>query len=297
MPSLIEPRSDDFRDLLDLVVPEGGSLVALASIFVDESGTHEGSPVMTIGGVIFRKRQASEFSRKWSAYLRAKRVPYFHMADVTHPRNTIYDGWSNKQLIDFEKKLIRMVADHAEAGFAVSVSEVDYYSHFGDKIGGWYSADTLGEAYSYLLRFSVSESTHWAMSSNFDGRISYFFEAGHRHQSQANRILSVVLNPPSEELRKRYPEFASINRESRSRYFSHTFVDKKDAPPLQAADLLPWLWRNAIMKAMDGKQERLDLTALRRAIPIRSVHVGHHYMKKQRRYMEEVLMLAGLARE
>ncbi len=94
MPVSVGLCGADFADLLDLVVADEGFVVALAAVYVDESGTHDSSPVMSVGGFIFKKRKASEFSRRWGAYLRAKDVPYFHMAEVNSvgPHGVVYDG-------------------------------------------------------------------------------------------------------------------------------------------------------------------------------------------------------------
>src|SRR5690606_12087401 len=46
-------------------------------------------------------------------------------------------------------------------------------------------------------------------------------------------------------------------------YQSHAFLDKRNALPLQAADLLAWLHRNHLIKLREGRgKPRADLLAL-----------------------------------
>lgn len=65
-------------DVIDAIVPTDGLLVALAEVFIDESGTHAGSPVMCVGGYLFRKREAREFQREWGKRLAREGLAYWH---------------------------------------------------------------------------------------------------------------------------------------------------------------------------------------------------------------------------
>jgi hypothetical protein len=58
--------------------------------------------------------------------------------------------------------------------------------------------------------------------------MSFFFEAGFMHEGLANRMMNRIFKAP--QLCEFY------------RYKAHVFVDKKEARPTQAADLLPWQW-------------------------------------------------------
>lgn len=191
--------------MLDPILVDKGSLLALASVYIDESGTHAGSSIMTIGGVVFKRRKARDFSREWSAYLRAKGVPYFHMTDVTHPQGTIYNGWTADKLVKFEKKLIALVGKNADYGFAVSISESEFNAEYGDVLGGWSREDIMGSAYTYLLRHALSKGAAWAEESGFSGDISYFFEAGHLNQHKASEIISTSMRQQRSGLREKLP--------------------------------------------------------------------------------------------
>lgn len=65
-------------------------------------------------------------------------------------------------------------------------------------------------------------------------------------------------------------------------------------PPLQAADLLAWLWRNAVMKAMKDEPERKDLTALRRKLSIETFRLGSQYLRAEKSLINGLLRCAGV---
>ena len=97
-----------------------------------------------------------------------------------------------------------------------------------------------------MLGNAVNRACEYLRAQSFRGRASFYFESGHASQSEARELLErlVHLNP--------------------SHYFEPNiaFVQKSDAPPLQAADLLAWLARNAMMKTLNGKPVRRDFMAL-----------------------------------
>jgi hypothetical protein len=49
------------------------ALVTLAEAYIDESGSHDGSPLLCLAGYIFTDRRARRFSRLFQPILDAKR--------------------------------------------------------------------------------------------------------------------------------------------------------------------------------------------------------------------------------
>jgi hypothetical protein len=58
--------------------------------------------------------------------------------------------------------------------------------------------------------------------------MAYFFESGHKSQSEANTIMNSL--------------FRETKMRQAFRYSAHTFADKTRFHALQAADLLAWQW-------------------------------------------------------
>lgn len=262
-------------DLIDAIVLDEGGLVALAQVFIDESGTHDRSPCMAIGGLVFKKHKATEFSRRWRAILKGRRVPYFRMADVTHPQQGPFKDWSPADLLELEKKLIALLGRYAEHGFAVSLNEDDFIETMSEELWEMSSESLIGHAYTYCLRRALTSVGSWVGQSRFEGKISYFFEAGHKHQSNAHDIISKAYGKAYLQPRFGLPPIYDY------KYAAHAFVQKGDFPPIQGADLIAWLWRNSSMKLLKGKPERQDMTALREALSLETVHLNRSDLQRQ----------------
>lgn len=218
-------------------------MVAIAEVYLDESGSHESSPFLTVGGYLFLRSKSKRFSREWKAELARAKVPFFHMADLA-TGNSDFRDWSMERRIKFETSLINMTKKYSAFGFATTVCEQEFKEVFKN------FPKRRQSAYAFLLNHALHVVKGWADSNKFQGKIAYFFEAGHRDSSQANSIMNDLF---------RQPTFKDYHR-----YFSHAFVDKTEAAPLQCADLLSWLSRNSVLKFVTNKPPRLDLIALKR---------------------------------
>lgn len=229
----------DFPRLMEIVVPEGGSVVAFAEVYVDESGTHAGSDVMVVAGYIFRRTNARRFQADWARILRREGIPYFHMTDCA-TGNGHFKNWSVERRLNLEKKLIALTKRDSAFGFAIGLRP----SAFNRALPGTVAP------YSFLLNHCLLTCQRWAINNDFKNRFAYFFEAGHASQGQASEIMSNIT--------------ATEHVRAAAQYHSHSFIPKDGAAPLQAADLLAWLSRNAIEKREAGKVPRKDFLALKR---------------------------------
>lgn len=206
-----------FVCFIETAIPENGLVVALSHVYVDESGTHDGAQVMGLAGYVFDAKQAARFSRDWSKCLHSIGIPFAHMTDCA-TGNGVYRGLSLEQRIDSEKLLIQHIKRRTKVGIAVLI-DPNVYSEFR-------AADPrLPSAYSFCMMAFVSAVTKWSEKAGLGGKFSFFFEAGHRYQAEANAFMADI------------PKSKGPSRES---YLSHTFFDKLEAPPLQAADMLAW---------------------------------------------------------
>jgi hypothetical protein len=236
--------------MADVLLPNGGYMVILSEpdaliesgeVYVDESGSHEGSPLLCNAGYVFKKQSAIDFDGQWKADLKEADLEYFRMSACAGGGEPFEDK-TMPERIAIETKLIELTKRSTAYGFAVTLNEAEY-----DAIVP--KTDQLGSAYSYCLRMCLVAVRAWAEHAKFNGDIAYFFESGHRHQAEANAIMDMIFRDPGH--RARY------------RYAAHAFADKKKARPLQAADLLAWQWRNdALRKRAQRNVSRKDCVAL-----------------------------------
>jgi hypothetical protein len=227
--------------LIEVLAPGEGDLVAFLECYFDESGSHGGSPVLCLAGYIFEKEHCKALDLGWKQVLDQFRLPYFRMSACAHKQRP-FDHLSRDETIEVEKAMIALVNEHALIGLAVAVNENDYAHFFGPN-------NPAGGPYSFCCWQILAGIQSWISKNNFEGEISFFYEAGHASQSEANRIMGRIFSHP--HLRARY------------HYASHTFADKRKLRPLQAADLLAWQWNTQMKRWLDKNPvQRADFKAL-----------------------------------
>jgi hypothetical protein len=220
--------------------------VALAETYIDESGSHGGSPLLCLAGYVFKRRQAREFTREWGKRLRRERLPFWHtnpaMQGHGKPPFEPEDAWPDERRDKLQRALIKRVREQISFGFAVTVNEAEYNRLIVPN-------SDLGSAYTFCLRMCLTSVYSWHQRSRFDGQVAYFFESGHASQGEAGENMARV--------------FATPNLREKFAYASHTFADKRRVAPLQAADLLAWHWLTDAKRTRAGVQvSRKDTVAL-----------------------------------
>lgn len=235
-------RESPFAILVENFVPRDCLVVAIRHVYLDESGTNAQDCLLTVAGYVFDPTQAARFSRDWSKVLDEHNLPYAHMADAVCG-NGVYSHLSDAQCDNINRALIENIKRRTLFGFAVSVDRKAYE----EEIAGH---PLLPSCYSFCIGAALKNLSAWSVERNYTGRYAYFFESGHQHQSEANRMMS---------------NMAAIGQNSQNEYsyFSHTFLAKADAPPLHAADMLAWhMTKN--FKDKGKRPRRADFTALLR---------------------------------
>jgi hypothetical protein len=192
--------------------------VAFLECYLDESGTHDGSPVLCVAGYLFEKGQCEILDLKWKAVLDRYRLPFFRMSACAHNQKP-FEHLTGEECIEVEKELIGLINEHALLGLAVAVNEADYDTWFE-------KPNQAGTAYTFCCWQILAGIRSWIQRNEFDGKIAYFYESGHASQSQANALMNRIFSHSA--LRQGY------------RYAGHAFVDKQNVRPIQTADILAW---------------------------------------------------------
>lgn len=185
--------------------------------YFDESGTHDSSPFVCVAGYLFEKGNATALGIEWQKMLTEKGLPFFRMADCAHSLGG-FRGWSKSQTTELATKAIELVKKYTTHGFAASVDLDDF--HLIPNLG------LFNSAYSFACLQMFLGVKWWSDTNDFHGEVSYFFENGAEHQSEANAFMGKVFTHPQMKI-----DF---------RYSSHKFADKVSAGQLQCADLLAW---------------------------------------------------------
>lgn len=241
LPALVlDEASECLARLMEILAPGENDLVAFLEAYFDESGSHDGSPGLSVAGYLFDKESCQLLDAEWKAVLDKFNLPYFHMVDCAHG-NYPFDSLSKEERIDCEIHLIHIIRKRMIKGMVCTVNTNEYNK--------WPVRDIVGDAYTYCCWQILAGVRKWMDENNFNGYVAYFFEAGHVHQQQADRVMTKVFSNPI--LRERY------------RYAAHSFVRKALVRPVQAPDILAWLHFNLLSKIQKGiNRPRKDLVAL-----------------------------------
>ncbi len=226
-------------------------MTSLLRAYMDESGSHDGSPVLSIAGYVMRKPQASRFTRQWAATLdeanegKPKRARYFHMKDAREdgPKGE-FKGWDyHPDVHALKLELIRQIRQRTLIGFSVAFNEPDYNRLLAGRGG-------MPSAYAFGCFAILGMIRRWIERENITKRVAYIFENGHDDATNAEKFVGEM--------------FESARLKDQFNHYSHTWMGKLDAPPLQCADMLAWHTVKEYVSLTDGSNRplRKDFGAL-----------------------------------
>lgn len=236
--------SDILCDIADSILGYGQGLIAvLHHAYFDESGTHDGAPVMSFGAYLFTSDQARKFSRDWAKDLKRLGLPFAHMTDCALGFGA-YKDMSLEDRIQSEKLLIAHIKRRAVCGYAISASKPAY-----ERLTEGLALQSL---YTLLHQIAVLKVRDIAAERGAK-QLAYFFESGHRFATEAHAFMSLTASLP-----KARDYFL---------YAGHAFVDKRNVLPLQAADMLAWQECHYRTRQLQGHEKRrADYDALTRPV-------------------------------
>ncbi len=226
--------------LLQILLPNGGHVFMSIEAYFDESGTHEGEPVMCVAGFLFEKTKCEEFDREWRQMFADFRVSYFHMTEIEAcaPDYCHLGTDLRKALV---RRAIGIIKKTFTYGLAVS-AETPIYEKLMP------AHRLIGGPYTHCATGCMRGTRVWAERNNYHDDIAYVFESGHEHEFQTYEIMSKIVKTP--QAKKDY------------RYGGHSFQEKKKSTPLQAADLLAWQYLTNRKRVLSGGFSRDDFCEL-----------------------------------
>jgi hypothetical protein len=191
--------------------------VTLLKTYMDESGIHDGAPVVTVAGYISRPKHWRAWTKDWN---KAKRpIKIFHAADCANLQGE-FVGWDKPRRDAFVAKLLPILPIHELAGIVVGI---DMYA-FQKELGRHPELQRmLGEPYSACFQWAISIIMDIASKHGKGERMAFVHEIND-YRGEARRAFN----------------FVNDNLNPRKIPMTLAFGAKADYPPLQAADVLAY---------------------------------------------------------
>lgn len=149
--------------------------MSFAEVYVDESGSHEGSPFLCVAAYVFYANQAIAFNHEWQAMLEKYEPPFFHMIDCAHGTPP-FDRLAKDVRIAAETEAIQIIRHRTERGLGVIIKEGDFLPKYRRILR--YENVRLSPYY-FCLEWILNGVQLWVENAKVDGQVSYFFESGH----------------------------------------------------------------------------------------------------------------------
>lgn len=192
-----------------------GGMVALLQAYFDESERQNG--LLCVAGFAFAPPQALKLAKEFKSAF--GEYGGFHMKTLL-PKSKGYKGISDSLRAQLLKRAVNITKRHFSYGVAVTVNIDEFKSVSPRFIRGF------RQAYPFLCHMAMVALVKVSTDHGDSSPITYFFEAGHQHESEAHDFVATASK--TDELRRFY------------RYNGSAFLPKAQAVPLQAADLLAW---------------------------------------------------------
>jgi hypothetical protein len=215
---VISPEVEFWDFLVTMLLADGAGGLFLQVAFFDES---EQERILCVAGFLIDARQSKRLLKEWNREIhepfKSLTGEEFHMKRLQYLR--LKHGF--KEINKYEHKAIGLLKSrmHYATGALFNLDEAE-----ACMTREW--RERFGTIYAACCQIAMRMCGEWADKYNYQDRIAYIFESGHRDAKNADRVVKALGNRPQTR--------------DYCRYQTHAFVDKDTNILLQAADL--WAW-------------------------------------------------------
>ena len=222
-----------------------GQTVSLIKAYFDESGSHAGSRALCVAGFIIESHQVRRMETRWQEMLARYQLPYFHMVDCAHGLPP-FQALDKSTRIAAETEAIDIICDTMAYGIAVSLDPKEYDEYVAQ-------LPLMGSAYTLCAHTCLAAVKAWCNQQNYHGKIDFYFESGHASEAECDILMKRL--------------FAMPHLKRDHRHETHSFCDKRMVTPLQAADIIAWLYHTEQKRGIERKRPRprLEFQGLNRS--------------------------------
>jgi Protein of unknown function (DUF3800) len=223
--------------------------VAMLKAYMDESGVHDNSPVLTVAAYLGRPRAWEAWAKKWRVAKRPIKV--FHAVDAANLSGE-FKGWSAGERDGVVKKLLPVIAEADLVGLIVGIQMDEFRKAMAPhpELRALF-ASPYAACFQWLTQIIMNLQAD--VGSN--ERIGFVHETNDYQQEALEGFAWI----------KKYgnPQGSTIGL---------TFADKAKCTPLQAADILAYEGNKRMRDP--GRPERRPWGILRSREALTAAHFG-----------------------
>jgi hypothetical protein len=192
----------------------------ILTAYIDEAGTHAGSPVTVMGGYVARLGQWHHFDQKWDRILKRYRISHKHTKDMLHGSGE-FKRWTQDRALALLRETEKIIDQHMLFGFSTFVTDKDYLEMYAAE---WPTKIPLDTRYGLCFRLVMSlvPKKVFEEERRDDLTLNVVLESGPKNAGDAVRIFNLFKKQAPPELAKMAGKIS--------------FGEKKKFPGLQAAD-------------------------------------------------------------
>lgn len=199
--------------------------------YIDESGTHDSSAYIVIGGLIVSSTNSVGFQNAWRQALLRAEVPYSHMREFTQSVGPFAKWRSEKREFEPQRQaFMKDLCDCVITNVCYTFGAVLTRAHY-DALVPADLREAMGSPYTFLGRYCIARVGVWAQNQGIADQVNLIFEQGQPHSSlKLQHNLLSANERAKEEFRLGVLSFADKRDEHHP----------EDAMALQAADLVAY---------------------------------------------------------
>jgi hypothetical protein len=224
-----------FKHLWRSVIPyqDRERLMAMFTVYLDESGTHDKSKAVVVAGCIATVNQWTFFEREWREMLEREGISIFHRNDLENFKGEFKEeyGWNparRARVVRLAQGIIKRRTNYA---ICSAVIKRDYDEIIMGEMRDYYGR----HYYTFCVNDALRLVGNWIRKFSRTEPLNLVFESGAEGIGEVMTRLAEISR--SEKLTRLY------------NFASGTFAKKQDLVQLQAADL----WAYETFKQMDNR--------------------------------------------
>jgi hypothetical protein len=240
-------------DLSRAVLGEQDGVVAVYKVYMDESGVHEGSPVVNVAAYCAHPKSWRDWTKRWNVAKRPIKV--FHATDAQNLQGE-FKGWSAADRDDLVRRLLPIIAETEMLGVVIGIQMDEYRKAIKgrDDLSGLF-----GTPYAACFQWVVQTLMYVQNRNNNSQRMAFVHECNDYRREALDSFTYVKEHTN--------PQRAPL---------SIMFGDKATYSPLQAADILAYEGNKRMRDP--SKTPRRSWQALNPDVKIIAAHYGKENM-------------------